>query len=159
MDKIADLGEWTLVHNRHFNALAEGMSEIKATADGASDQPIADIVAWVLSEITESPSPVQANAAIDTSAIEERIKRLEDELAACKVFEGTLKNHRDELIEENERLKKALEPFAFKSAKIVFEWLDEDNIATVEVAGTGSSRLSFFVRDILAARAALKGEA
>lgn len=36
---------------RHFNILAEALSEIKATSDGLSDQPIADIVAGCLSEI------------------------------------------------------------------------------------------------------------
>ena len=40
----------------HFEILAEAMSEIKATSDGHSDQPIADIVAWCLSQIGALPA-------------------------------------------------------------------------------------------------------
>jgi len=36
---------------RHFEILAEAMAEIKATSDGLSNQPIADIVAGCLEEI------------------------------------------------------------------------------------------------------------
>jgi hypothetical protein len=36
---------------RHFDILAEAMSEVKATSDGESDQPISDIVAGCLAEI------------------------------------------------------------------------------------------------------------
>lgn len=36
---------------RHFEILTEAMAEVKATSDGLSDQPIADIVAGCLAEI------------------------------------------------------------------------------------------------------------
>lgn len=36
---------------RHFEILAEAMAEVKATSDGLSYQPIADIVAGCLEEI------------------------------------------------------------------------------------------------------------
>lgn len=50
---------WTLIHDRHFNALAEGLSEILATHRGESDQPIGDILEHVLSECDKSPKPTQ----------------------------------------------------------------------------------------------------
>lgn len=39
------------INPRHFEILAEAMAEVKATSDGLSDQPIADIVAGCLAEI------------------------------------------------------------------------------------------------------------
>ncbi len=36
---------------KHFDILCEAMEEVKATSDGKSDQPIADIVSWCLEEI------------------------------------------------------------------------------------------------------------
>lgn len=54
-------------------------------------------------------------------------------------------------------LEVALKPFAFLRASLDFDRLDDDNIATVQVAGAGSSCVSFFVRDVLAARKALGG--
>lgn len=39
------------INPRHFEILAEALSEIKATSDGLSDQPIADIIAGCLAEI------------------------------------------------------------------------------------------------------------
>lgn len=49
---------------RHFEILAEAMAEVKATSDGPSDQPIADIVAGCLTEIA-ALSPVPAEAPAD----------------------------------------------------------------------------------------------
>ena len=54
---------WTLIHDRHFNALADAMAEIKATNDGVSIQPIAEILAWCLREIEVSKPSIQGAAA------------------------------------------------------------------------------------------------
>jgi len=50
---------FTLVANRHFDALAEGMAEILATHRGESGQPIGDIIEYVLNEIENSAKPSQ----------------------------------------------------------------------------------------------------
>lgn len=42
---------------RLLNILAEAIAEVKATSDGESDQPIADIVSWCLAEIAAISSP------------------------------------------------------------------------------------------------------
>lgn len=49
---------YTLIATRHFDALAEGLAEIKATNDGHSDQPISEIIEWILSEIEASKPPI-----------------------------------------------------------------------------------------------------
>lgn len=73
-----------------------------------------------------------------------------DEIAAA-LFEQVAT-----LTAQNDRMREALEPFAFLRSRLDFDRLDEGNIATVSVAGAGSSVVSFFVRDIIAARAALE---
>lgn len=51
---------FTLISNRHFDALADGFSEIMATNRGESDQDIGVIIDHVLSEIIASnTSPIQ----------------------------------------------------------------------------------------------------
>ncbi len=50
---------WTLISDKHYNALAEGLAEIKATSDGQSDQSIPDIINGIIAEIREAPAPVQ----------------------------------------------------------------------------------------------------
>lgn len=45
---------------RHFDILAEAMAEVKATSDGLSDQPIADIVAGCIEEIAALPDALAA---------------------------------------------------------------------------------------------------
>lgn len=42
---------------RLLNILVEAMAEVKATSDGNSDQPIADIVSGCLAEIATISSP------------------------------------------------------------------------------------------------------
>lgn len=42
---------------RLLNILVEAMAEVKATSDGESDQPIADIVSGCLAEIAAISSP------------------------------------------------------------------------------------------------------
>ena len=42
-------------HPKHFQVLVEAMSEVKATSDGVSTQPIATIVAWCVQEISMLP--------------------------------------------------------------------------------------------------------
>lgn len=49
---------YVLVSEKHFDALCEGMAEIKATNDGFSDQPIANIICGVLDEINEADDPI-----------------------------------------------------------------------------------------------------
>lgn len=65
---------WSLIHDKHFSALADGMAEIKATSDGQSDQPIADIVAGVLAEIADAPPPIQGFSALPAGV---KVKPLE----------------------------------------------------------------------------------
>lgn len=43
-------------NREHFDILATALSEIKATSDGHSDQPVADIIAWCLAEIAALPA-------------------------------------------------------------------------------------------------------
>lgn len=50
---------WTLISDKHYDALAEGLAEIKATSDGQSDQPIPDIINGIIAEIAEAPAPIQ----------------------------------------------------------------------------------------------------
>lgn len=87
------------------------------------------------------------------------VKVMREEL--CAVYRDMGKLHSEygtkkaTLEAENQRLLELLKPFAFVGASIDIDRLDEDNIATVEIAGAGSGRVFFFVRDILAAREAL----
>lgn len=53
---------WTLISDKHYDALAEGLAEIKATSDGQSDQPIEDIIKGILEEIEEAEAPIQGFA-------------------------------------------------------------------------------------------------
>ncbi|MEO3387365.1 hypothetical protein [Mesorhizobium sp. CAU 1741] len=47
-----------VVDLRHFNILVEAMAEVKATSDGLSDQPVADIVQGCIDEIASlEPAP------------------------------------------------------------------------------------------------------
>ena len=53
------------VDPRHFDILAEAMAEVKATSDGLSDQPIADIVQGCLDEIAALPDhPAPSGQAV-----------------------------------------------------------------------------------------------
>jgi hypothetical protein len=48
---IAILRKSLMNRDRHLMIMAEALSEIKATSDGHSDQPIADIISGCLGEI------------------------------------------------------------------------------------------------------------
>ncbi len=50
---------WTLIHDRHFSALVEGLSEILATHRGESTQSYEVILNHVLEECQASPTPIQ----------------------------------------------------------------------------------------------------
>lgn len=52
---------------RHFDILAEAMAEVKATSDGDSTQPIADIVAGCLAEIDALPDSRRARRTLSPS--------------------------------------------------------------------------------------------
>lgn len=53
------------------------------------------------------------------------------------------------------KLREALKPFAFEKASLNFDRFDEGNTAWVAVDGAGSSRVFFFVGDVIRARSAL----
>lgn len=44
---------------RHHHVLVEALSEIKATVDGASDQPVKDIIYGCIAELASRPDPAQ----------------------------------------------------------------------------------------------------
>lgn len=56
-DKLKADNESLRKDARLLNILVEAMAEVKATSDGESDQPIADIVSGCLDEIAAISSP------------------------------------------------------------------------------------------------------
>ncbi len=49
--EIIQLRRALMKKDRHFMIIVEALSEIKATSDGLSEQPIADIISGCVSEI------------------------------------------------------------------------------------------------------------
>ncbi|MDF1599670.1 hypothetical protein PZ895_07760 [Mesorhizobium sp. YIM 152430] len=64
---------------RHFDILVEAMAEVKATSDGGSDQPIADIVAGCIAEITALPAEARlAQAEGGPAVTDDAVRRAGD---------------------------------------------------------------------------------
>jgi len=70
---------------RHFQILVEAMAEVKATSEGLSDQPIANIVSGCLSEIAALAS--QPDAPVDIAEERARIaeSHIQGEGAAAEI--------------------------------------------------------------------------
>lgn len=61
----------------HMDILVDALAEIKATSDGESDQPIADIIKWCLEQVGELPARSSATKQVEAmrKAAADRLER------------------------------------------------------------------------------------
>lgn len=83
-------------------------------------------------------------------------RRLQVDASKHAADAETVRRERDDEIQNNKRLREALMPFTFSKSTLSFDRFDDENAASVAVAGAGSSRVGFFVGDVQRARKAMK---